>query len=80
MRLEEVAKSGWGQLLSVTNAIEAGTCRQGDSGWAEAGQPGGGWGRGNPPPCQCTPPPPSARSSVCTVLRMKLVIQTCPME
>ena len=33
-RLEEVAKSGWGRLLSVTNAIESGTCRQGDSGWA----------------------------------------------
>ena len=33
-RLEEVAKSGWGRLLSVTNAIAAGTCRQGDSGWA----------------------------------------------
>ena len=27
-------QSGWGRLLSVTNAIEAGTCRQGDSGWA----------------------------------------------
>jgi hypothetical protein len=27
-------RSGWGQLPSVTNAIEAGTCRQGDSGWA----------------------------------------------
>ena len=26
--------SGWGRLLSVTNAIEAGTCRWGDSGWA----------------------------------------------
>ena len=26
-------QSGWGQLLSVTNAIEAGTWRQGDSGW-----------------------------------------------
>ena len=25
-------QSGWGPLLSVTNAIEAGTCRQGDSG------------------------------------------------
>ena len=24
---------GWGRLLSVTNAIEAGTWRQGDSGW-----------------------------------------------
>ena len=27
-------RSGWGRLLSVTNAIEAGTCRQGDTGWA----------------------------------------------
>ena len=27
-------QSGWGQLLSGTNAIEAGTCRQGDSAWA----------------------------------------------
>ena len=27
-------QSGWGRLLSVTSAIESGTCRQGDSGWA----------------------------------------------
>ena len=27
-------QSGWGRLLSVTNKTEAGTCRQGDSGWA----------------------------------------------
>ena len=27
-------QSGWGRLLSVTNADEAGTWRQGDSGWA----------------------------------------------
>ena len=27
-------RSGWGRLLSVTNAVEAGTCRQRDSGWA----------------------------------------------
>ena len=27
-------ESGWGRLLSVANAIEVGTCRQGDSGWA----------------------------------------------
>ena len=26
-------QSGWGRLLSVTNAIEAGTCRQRNSGW-----------------------------------------------
>ena len=25
---------GWGRLLSVTNAVEAGTCRQEDGGWA----------------------------------------------
>ena len=27
-------RSGWGRLLSVTNAIEAGSWCQGDSGWA----------------------------------------------
>ena len=27
-------QSGWGRLLSDTNAVETGTCRQGDSGWA----------------------------------------------
>ena len=27
-------QSGWGRVLSVTDAIEPGTCRQGDSGWA----------------------------------------------
>ena len=27
-------QSGWGPLLSVTHAIEAGTWRQEDSGWA----------------------------------------------
>ena len=62
-------QSGWGRLPSVTNAIEAGSCRQGDSGWALAGRPGGGWG-GVPPPlpmhhcgvtalaqvCPCPPP------------------------
>ena len=26
-------QSGWGRLLSVTNAVEVGTWRQGDSGW-----------------------------------------------
>ena len=35
-------QSGWGRLLSVTNAIEAGICRQGDSSWAEARRPGRG--------------------------------------
>ena len=33
-RLEGVAIAVGGRLLSVTNAIEAGACRQGDSGWA----------------------------------------------
>ena len=33
-RLEEVAEAVGGRLLSATNAIEAGTWRQGDSGWA----------------------------------------------
>ena len=33
-RLKEGTKSGWGRLLSVTNAIEAGTWRPEDSGWA----------------------------------------------
>ena len=41
-------QSGWGRLLSVTNAIEAGTCRQVDSSWAYAGRPGA-W--------QCVPDP-----------------------
>ena len=27
-------QGGWGRLLSVTNVIEAGSWRQGDSGWA----------------------------------------------
>ena len=33
-RLEAVAEAVWGRLLSVTNAMEAGTWRQGGSGWA----------------------------------------------
>ena len=52
-RLEEVAEAVGGRLLSVANAIEAGTWRQGDSGWAEAGRPGGGGG--GAPPFQCIP-------------------------
>ena len=44
-------QSGWGRLLSVTNATEAGTWRQGDSGWAYAVRPGGGY----LPPFQCIP-------------------------
>ena len=43
-------RSGWGRFLSVTNAVEAGSCRQGDSGWAWAGRPGGGGPGGCPPP------------------------------
>ena len=49
-RLEEVAQAVWRRLLSVTNAIEAGTWRPGDSGWAEAGRPGGGGGNLLQPP------------------------------
>ena len=33
-RLKEVAKAVGGRSLSVTNAIETGTWREGDSGWA----------------------------------------------
>ena len=45
-------QSGWGRLLSVTNAVEAGTWRQGDSGWAyRLGALEGGWG--GLPPFQC---------------------------
>ena len=33
-RLEGVAQAVGGRLLSVTNAIEGGNCRPGDSGWA----------------------------------------------
>ena len=43
-------QSVWGRLLSVTNAIEADTCRQGDSGRAKAGRPGEGRGGASPPP------------------------------
>ena len=42
----------WGRALSIDNAIEAGTWCQGDSGWAEAGRPGGAAG-GCLPPFQC---------------------------
>ena len=41
------------RLGAVTNAIEAGICRQGDSGWAWAVCPGGGGGY--LPPFQCLP-------------------------
>ena len=39
---------GWGRLPSVTHAIETGTWRQWDSGWAFAGRPGGGGGGTSP--------------------------------
>ena len=55
-------QSGWGRLLSVTNAIEAGTWGSGDSGWASTGRPERGGGV-SPPPFKCIPgegaPPPS---------------------
>ena len=35
-------QSGWGRLLSVTNAVEAGTWCSGDSGWAYTWRSGGG--------------------------------------
>ena len=44
-------QSGWGRLLSVTNAVELGTCGQGDTGWASSR----GWGWGWPPPFECIP-------------------------
>ena len=53
---------GWGRLLSVTNVVEAGACRQGDSGWASAGRPGGGGG-GTPPPSNASLPLPPTRTS-----------------
>ena len=52
-------RSGWGRLLSVTNAIEAGTWPQGHSGWESAGRRGGGV---MPPPLLHTdanPTPPA---------------------
>ena len=58
-------QSGCGRLLSVTNAVEAGTWRQGDSG--RPGRPGGGGGVPHPLPmnlcsrgpfgCPHAPPP-----------------------
>ena len=48
-------QSGWGRVLSVTNAIDAGTWRQADSGWTSAGRPGGRGGGGYLPPFQCIP-------------------------
>ena len=40
-------QSGWGRLLSVTDAIEAGTWRQGDR--HRLGALDGGWGVPSPP-------------------------------
>ena len=62
-RLEDVAEAVGGRLLSVTSATEAGSWRQGDSGWA---QPGGGGGTSPlpmhpwryPSPSRGHPPPP----------------------
>ena len=48
-------QSGWGRLLLVTNAVEAGTWRQGDSDWAQASPWRGGGG--DPPPFQSLPAP-----------------------
>ena len=42
-------RSGWGRLLSVMKAFRAGTWRQGDSGWAQAGHPEVGGGGHLPP-------------------------------
>ena len=64
----EGCQSGSGQLLSVTNAIEAGTCRQGDSRSASAGRPRGGGGGG-------TSPLSNASLGV-LVTRMKLPLET----
>ena len=54
--VEGGCQSGWVRSLSVTNAIEHGTCRQGQSGWAT------GWalwrGRGPSPPFLMHPFPP----------------------
>ena len=47
-------QSGWGRLLSVTNAIQAGTWRQGDSDWAYPGRPASAGG-GCLPRLQCIP-------------------------
>ena len=57
-----VFQSGWGRLLSVTNAIGAGTCGRGGSGRAQAGRPEGGGVTSPLPmhPCHCHPVPPTA--------------------
>ena len=39
-RLEEVVKAVGGGYCRLENAIEVGSCRHGDSGWAQAGRPG----------------------------------------
>ena len=63
----EGCRSGWGRLLSVTNSIEAGTWRQGDSGWAMAGRGGGG----PPPPFQRIP---GGVGPLCTVLGRSMAV------
>ena len=49
-------RSGWGRLLSVTNAIEADTWRQGDSGWAPSRRGGEGSLLSNASPKASLPP------------------------
>ena len=55
---------GWGRLLSVINPMEAGTWGQEDSGWAQAGRPGGGRFVHPSLPSPLTPSPPPPPSSV----------------
>ena len=50
-------QSGWGRLLSVTNAIEAGTCRQGAAGHRLGALEG-------PLPMHLCPPPPPSGSTL----------------
>ena len=86
-------QSGWGRLLSVTNAIEAGTWRQGDSGWALGLAPwrGGGsylhlsfhcipgWGPGRSGRCAMLHPRPplSPNDSLCLRCRFSWAAAFC---
>ena len=63
-RLDEANEAVGGRLLSVSNAVEPGTWRQGDSGWAQAGRPGGGGGAYLPPAFQCIRACPRRSGSV----------------
>ena len=59
-------QSAWGRLLSVTNAIEAGTCRQGGQ-WLGMGWAPWRGGGGVPPPPRLpmhprNPPPPQKKA------------------